>query len=149
MINLFQEVSMKQEKSCGALVFRKNSGETEVLIIRQVQGHWCFPKGHVEKKETEHETALREIKEETGLSVTIIDGFRETLSYSPKAGVWKEVVYFIAGNPKGKVKVQEEELSEIHWVSVGKARSLITYSNDASMFEKALSYLNDHPEALA
>ena len=42
---------MKYEKSCGAFVFRIHENKDEVLLIRQVQGHWCFPKGHVEKDE--------------------------------------------------------------------------------------------------
>ena len=47
---------MEKEKSCGAVIFRKQKSELEVLIIRQNEGHWCFPKGHVEGKETEQET---------------------------------------------------------------------------------------------
>ena len=42
---------MEKEKSCGAVIFRKQK-ELEVLIVRQNEGHWCFPKGHVEKGET-------------------------------------------------------------------------------------------------
>ena len=59
---------MKYEKSCGAVIF---DGD-KVLVIQQVKGHWGFPKGHVENGETEIETALREIKEETNLDVEII-----------------------------------------------------------------------------
>lgn len=140
---------MKQEKSCGALIFRRNNDTNEVLIIRQVQGHWCFPKGHVEKHETETETAMREIREETGLTVKIIDGFRQTLGYSPKENVFKEVVYFIGVPVKGHLRVQEEELSGISYVTFAEARSLITYANDAEMFEKAVTYLEEHPEVLA
>ncbi len=137
---------MKKEKSCGAFLFRKNNGNNEVLIIRQVQGHWCFPKGHVEKHESETETALREIYEETGLNAELFEGFREMLSYSPKENVMKDVVYFIGRVSGGKVRVQEEELSEIHFVSFEKARSLITYPNDAQLFEKAADWFMNHQE---
>ena len=59
---------MKTEKSCGAVVLRKNQGRLQVLLIKHINGgHWAFPKGHVERGETEEQTALREIKEETGL----------------------------------------------------------------------------------
>ena len=47
--------------SCGAVVFRKYHGNTELLLIKHtVGGHWAFPKGHVESGETETQTALRE-----------------------------------------------------------------------------------------
>ena len=58
---------MKHEKSCGAVIIKNN----KVLVLQQVAGHWGFPKGHVEKGETEVETAIREIKEETNLDVEI------------------------------------------------------------------------------
>ena len=48
-----------REKSCGAVIFRKKK-DIEVLVIRQNEGHWCFPKGHVEGEESEQETAQKE-----------------------------------------------------------------------------------------
>ncbi len=132
---------MKYEKSCGAFVFRIHEKKYEVLLIRQVQGHWCFPKGHVEKDESEEETALREIKEETGLKVKIVPGFRESLSYSPKEHVMKDVIYFTAKPKGGKIRVQQEELSEIHYVSFDEAIQRGTYENDLRMVENAQDYL--------
>ena len=61
---------MKKEKSCGAIVYREKDGVEILLIKHKNGGHWAFPKGHVENKETEEETALREIREETGLTLT-------------------------------------------------------------------------------
>ena len=76
---------MSYEKSCGAVVFRKYHGNIELLLIKHVVGgHWSFPKGHVEPGETETETAIREIKEETGIDVELNTTFREVVSYSPK-----------------------------------------------------------------
>ena len=59
---------MKQEKSCGAIILRKQNKTIETLLVKHTKGHWAFAKGHVEENETEEETALREIKEETGLN---------------------------------------------------------------------------------
>ena len=57
---------MNNEKSCGAIVYRKFHGNTEILLIRHIKsGYWSFPKGHVEGDEPEEETARREITEET------------------------------------------------------------------------------------
>lgn len=88
---------MNYEKSCGAIVYRKHHGNTEILLARNIKsGHWSFPKGHMEEGETEEETARREIKEETGLDVLLDTGFRETVTYSPKRNTKKTVVYFVA-----------------------------------------------------
>ena len=63
---------MKMEKSCGAVVSRMTENGREILLIRHMNGgHWAFPKGHVEKDETEEQTARREILEETGLIAMI------------------------------------------------------------------------------
>lgn len=135
---------MKKEKSCGAVIARYHEGELQVLAIHQVQGHWCFPKGHVEGNETEKETAAREIREETGLEVTFEKDFRETTEYSPEPGVIKEVVYFLAYPNGGIPQVQKEEVSEMAWVNQLQASALITYDNDADLMHKAFAYIKKH-----
>ena len=129
---------MINEKSCGAIVYRKHHGNTEILLIKHVNsGHWSFPKGHVECGETEIETATREIKEETGIDVIIDPTFRETVSYSPKKDTQKIVVYFIAKAKTFEYSPQEEEIAEIRWVEIGHALSILTYENDRSIVNKA------------
>ncbi len=134
---------MEHEKSCGAVMIKEQDGRIYTLVIRQNQGHWCFPKGHIKKGETEHETAAREILEETGLAAEFIDGFRETTTYHPREGVRKEVVYFLARPAGGTEKAQEEEVSEIRWTKLIDAMALITYDNDASLLRKAVRWLQD------
>jgi len=82
----------------------------EFLIVHQQQGdHWFFSKGHVEKWETEQETALREINEEVWLSVTIIPWFRETYSYEiVSSDIKKTVVFFLAEAKFGDVTLSDE-----------------------------------------
>lgn len=67
---------MKYENSCGAVVFTRHKGEIQYVIIQSLEGYYGFPKGHMEGIEEEKETALREIYEETGLRVHILDGFK-------------------------------------------------------------------------
>ena len=84
---------MKREKSCGALVVRKNGENFDLVLLRhRFGGHWSFPKGHVEAGESERQTALREVREETGLAIRLLDGFRESVEYFPKPGVKKQVI---------------------------------------------------------
>ena len=116
---------MQHEKSCGAIVYRKSHGNTEILLIKHINsGHWSFPKGHMENGETEIETAIREIKEETSVNVMIDPTFRETVSYFPKRDTQKTVVYFIARAKNYDFVPQEEEIAEIRWVDIGYASTI-------------------------
>ena len=71
---------MKREKSCGVLVLRQQVDELYVVLLRhRFGGHWSFPKGHVEAGESERQTALREVREETGLTgIKLMEGFGQT-----------------------------------------------------------------------
>lgn len=129
---------MQYEKSCGAVVYRKYHGNTEILLIKHVNsGHWSFPKGHVEADETEVETAKREIMEETSIEALIDSTFRETVSYSPKKDVQKEVVYFIARAKNTNFVLQKSEVSEAKWVDINYAYNILTYDNDKNIVNKA------------
>jgi 8-oxo-dGTP pyrophosphatase MutT (NUDIX family) len=73
---------MGTEKSAGIVLFRNDASKNEFLLLNYPQGHWDFVKGKVEQNETPHETALRETKEETGITnIEFIDGFEESVEY--------------------------------------------------------------------
>lgn len=132
---------MKKEKSCGAVIYRKNKGEMEILLIKHKNGgHWAFPKGHVEKKETETETALREIREETGLKVKLDTDFRASVTYSPKPNVMKDVIYFAAKADSDDTKAQPEEVLDIRWEQPEQALELVTFANDRDILKSFLDY---------
>ena len=134
---------MVYEKSCGAVVYRKYHGNTEILLAKHVKsGYWSFPKGHVEEGETEVETAAREIREETGVDVFIDTGFRETVTYSLRNDVKKTVVYFVARAKKNKDLVpQHSEISELRWVGVDKAGEYLAFENDRAIINKAKAFI--------
>lgn len=130
---------MKKEKSCGAIVYR-DEPERQILLIKHKNGgHWAFPKGHVEHDETETQTALREIQEETGLTVEIDTSFRKLVTYSPKENVIKDVVYFAAKLKAGIPARQPEEVMEIMWATPAQALQLVTYKNDKEVLQSFLS----------
>lgn len=132
---------MLTEKSCGAILLKKVNEKIYTLVIQQKDGHWGFPKGHVEGNETEEETAFREVKEETGLEVELLPDFREVLNYNPKPDIYKTVVYFMARPVGGNESCQEAELKDMLWIPLIDAISLLTFDNDAILLRKAIRFM--------
>ena len=126
--------------SCGAVVIRGKGGACRILLVQYYDGHWSFPKGHMEQGETEEQTALREIREETGLSVELLPGFRaETVSVKRSAGA--RTVFFLGEPVSGSERVQRSELAAQKWVSAERAVSMVTFSEDRQVLQKALRFL--------
>ncbi len=126
------------EKSCGGIIFYKTRQNVKILLVKNNNGrYWSFPKGHIEDGETEQETAIREIKEETGLDVTLVNSFREISEYCPFGKIRKRVVFFLARAFTDNVKIQEEEIDSYIWVDLQQARKLCSYDNDLRIIDKA------------
>jgi bis(5'-nucleosidyl)-tetraphosphatase len=133
---------MNFEKSCGAVIYRKNNDNLEFLTIsHRGDGHWGFPKGHVEKGENEEETAVREIYEETGLQVDLIDGFREIVEYSPKEGIKKEVIFFLAKVQEQSVHIQVEEVRDYKWASFQQTKQILSYESSKTILKQAYEFI--------
>lgn len=133
---------MKYEKSCGCVVF--NDGK--VLLVRQRDGHFGFPKGHVESEETEYETATREVFEETNVHVEIIPGYRYQMNYIPKnnPSVSKDVVYFLAKPLNTDITPQEGEIAEVCWLDINEVTNKLTYDDAKKLFNDVLSYVEEN-----
>lgn len=135
---------MKFEKSCGAVVCKIENKDIEFLIIKHKNGeHWGFPKGHVEIGESESQTALREVREETGLEVELVNGFTHRMKYSPKVGTIKEVVYFIGLSNGKEVKCQESEIVDYKWLLLKDAIDIVTHDNSRKLLREAYFYIRD------
>jgi 8-oxo-dGTP pyrophosphatase MutT (NUDIX family) len=134
---------MLTEKSCGAVVFKKDS-EINYLLLQYEAGHWDFVKGNVEKGETEQETAVRELREETGISnARFMDGFRERISYYYKrqgATVFKEVVFFLMESGTKEVKLSFEHVN-FAWLTYDGAMEKLTFKNARDVLRKAQDFL--------
>ena len=102
-------------KSCGVIPFREREGEREYLILLQTNGCWSFPKGHMEAGETETETALRELREETGLTAELLPGAKAVSEYQVSPLTRKQVVFFL-GQTQGEVVPQPGEVVSFRWV---------------------------------
>ncbi len=132
---------MKQEKSCGAVIFREENTNRYYLVLHSTQGHTTLCKGHVEGDETEHETAAREIREETGLAVDFIDGFRAVIAYSPRPGAAKDVVFFLARARGQDIVCQPEEVADARFLPFGEALEALTHPSDRETLQKARAFL--------
>ena len=135
---------MKTEKSCGGLVFTLTDEGIQYVLIRQTNGDWGFPKGHMEPGETEEETALREIFEEVGLRVTLRPGFREELFYPlpRRPGYTKHCVYFLAQYQGQTLHRQESEIEEVRLLPCEEAMALLSFPESRALLQKADRFLN-------
>ena len=136
-LKYFNKYEKINAKSCGCIII--NDGK--VLLIQQRKGSWGFPKGHVEFNETEKQTAIREVKEETNLDVKILKNKRYIEKYYSGKGRIKQVVYFIAKQTGGFEKKQDSEIKAMRWLEFDDAIRKITYYNTKNLFQKVLKDL--------
>lgn len=136
---------MNKEKSCGAVMFTRQNGIPLYVIVQSKEGYFGFPKGHMEQNETETETALREIKEETGLSPALIPGFRtedeHLIPWTHKEPVMKNIVYFLAEYENQFPKAQEEELASIRLLPYEEAMALFQFESSRRILTEAHQFL--------
>lgn len=134
---------MPREKSCGAIIFRR-AGRKEYLLLHYGAGHWDFAKGHMEAREEETQTVVREVKEETGLEqIAFINEFREMISYYYRRKartVFKEVVFFLVEASGGTVKISGEHIG-YEWLPFQNAYDRLTFKNAKEILRKAEGYL--------
>lgn len=130
------------EKSCGAIVYRtRDDGVIEYLVLYQHRsGTWSLPKGHIAAGETEEETALREVWEETGLKVSLQNGFRREMSYTVSAKALKHVVFFLA-RAQGELTLGENEISDYIWAEKSAAIRRLGGRNMGKVVEAAEAFI--------
>lgn len=105
-----------RRKSCGVIPCRERNGQKEILLVHELfSKFWSLPKGHMEAGETEIETALRELEEETGLKAVLHEETRVTTEYPVGPKSRKEVVLF-AGEVHGQMKLRAGEIEAYRWV---------------------------------
>ena len=132
----------KQEKSCGAVVY--NPKKHSFLIIKMLNGNWGFPKGHTEDQETDIQTAIREVTEETGINIEILDGFKKSIKYIPFPEVLKKVIFFIGITEEEKVTIDRDEIEDYMWCSYEEALKMITYKPQRDVMESSLQFIKNH-----
>ena len=135
---------MLREKSCGAVVFIKKDDSTRYILLNYAAGHWDFVKGNVEPNESEKETVIRELKEETSITgAQFIDGFREVIAYFYRRQgltIRKEVVFFLMEAYSDKVQLSFEHVGYT-WLDYQRAMDKLTFKNSKDVLQKAHDFL--------
>jgi len=135
---------MISEHSAGAIIFFDNE-KREFLIISNEKERWDFPKGHIEEGETPEQTAVREVKEETGLDIEFIDGFKEKISFffkKDKELVKKDVIFFLAKAKSKKVTLSFEHI-DYKWLNFEEALNKLTFKDSKNLLIKANQFLTN------
>lgn len=136
---------MKQIFSAGVLVFRVlPSKERVYLLLQSSRGYWDFAKGKIEPGESNVLAALRELKEEAGISVEIVDGFLESVTYffTEKGERIQKTVYFFAGQlVQDKSIVLSREHVNYEWLPYKNARERLTFPKSRALLEECERFL--------
>lgn len=131
----------RDEISAGGVVYRKNNDQIEVLICKDAGYHkWVLPKGLVGKDEALEQAALREVREEVGVTARLIEplGEPEKYIYSARSvRVFKSVHYFLMEYESGSEADHDHEMEEVRWVSLDQAVEMVAYKGAKDMLARA------------
>jgi len=131
---------MIEETSAGIVLFRKEGSKILFLLLHYPSGHWDFVKGKMEKGESTHETAIREAKEETGITdITFFENFEEWIKYDFQYQgelVHKKVVFFLAETKTEQVMISHEHL-DYTWMDYNTSMEKTTFENAKTVLTRA------------
>ncbi len=131
---------MIEETSAGIVIFRKENSKNLFLLLRYPSGHWDFVKGKMEKDESTHETAVRETREETGITnIMFLENFEEWIEYNFQFQgelVQKKVVFFLAETKTKEVEISHEHL-DYTWMDYNSAMEKTTFDNAKTVLTRA------------
>ena len=137
--NIDIEIICMYEKSCGAVLYAKDGDSVKFLLVKSsASDRIGFPKGHIEKGESEIDTAVREVYEETSLNVVINSDFKEEYNYTINGYIQKKVVYFLAEfNLQDKYKIRDTEIMEQLLLSFEEAYRMLRFNQDKDILKRA------------
>ena len=137
---------MQKETSAGIILYNDKHDEREFLVLQYPGGHWDFVKGKMEEFEETKQTAIRETKEETGITdIEFIDGFKEEISYTffiRKEQIEKKVIFYLGKTNTDEIIISHEHLDFV-WLNFEDAMMKITFENAKNILIKANNLLQN------
>ncbi|MDA0301307.1 MAG: NUDIX hydrolase [Chloroflexi bacterium] len=135
--------------SAGGIVFRRAEEGVEIILVgRTADRLWALPKGTPDPGETLEETALREVREETGLEVRIVDtvGQVEYWYTAPDGNrLQKTVHYYLMEPTGGDTANHDHEFDLVEWRHLAEAERLLTHKNQLPMLHRAWEQIGRIP----
>lgn len=132
--------------SAGGIVYRKGASGLEIVICgRDVDRVWGLPKGTPEEGEDLEETAIREVTEETGLEVRILDKVGVVEYWFARGGVrfHKWVHHYLMEATGGDPSLHDVEYDRVEWRLVDDAVKILSFKNESEMVGKARAMIED------
>src|ERR1043165_9129645 len=134
----------KEQVSAGGVVCRARGRRTEVALISVgEESRWQLPKGLIGRGESPEEAALREVREETGLTCEIVAPVEEIeYWYFSKGGgarvrFHKRVHFFLMGYVSGDVRAHDDEVNEARWFGLEEAVGVLSFKSERKVLERA------------
>ncbi len=128
----------RKETSYGIVPVKQRKGQWDVLLVKHEAGHWAFPKGHPDEGETPLQTAERELKEETGLSIKSLVSkatLKERYYFTHERQLIDKTVEYFVAEVTGDLIPQLEEISELKWFTVEEAMQQATFPATRKLIE--------------
>jgi 8-oxo-dGTP pyrophosphatase MutT (NUDIX family) len=132
-------MSTERERSYGGVVLR----DDEVLVIApagrpQIR---TLPKGGAEAGEGPEATAVREVREETGVEARVVEHLGDVEYWYRRGGrrVFKTVGFYLCDYVAGDTADHDHEVEEAHWMPLERARTELSYPGERRLMERALS----------
>jgi len=135
-------VTIKGQISAGGVIFQRSDKGTEVALVAvKDKTRWCLPKGAIDKDEAPQITALREVREETGLSGEIVDKIGE-VSYwyflrDENTRFHKTVHFYLLKYVSGSTDDHDWEVNDARWFLIDEAIDKATYKGEKEILQKA------------
>jgi 8-oxo-dGTP pyrophosphatase MutT (NUDIX family) len=147
-VTIERELRTQRATSAGGVVYRRGEHGVEVVLCgRTAEGLWALPKGTPEYGESLDQAALREVREETGLGVTIV-GDLGTIEYTfsrPLEGVRYEKTvrhFLLEPDGSGTVDAHDGEYDRVAWFAAAEAMRIMTHANEVTVLRRALDAID-------